>query len=108
MFRNILIIVGLVFLMASSVAALQAEPEKCSCVRVGKETQCNNACMQPATPDVVAALRKRYRDLQDNDINVFDDGNHHYEIAFYTTQWHMSCRLVLNPIRFSNCHIVHG
>lgn len=104
---TLLALVGLTFVMASPVAGYAAE--RCSCVRVGKnETICNNACMQPATPDVIAALRKRYPDLQVNDINVFDDGKHIYEVAFYLPSAHMSCRLKFNPIRFSNCRVVHG
>ena len=64
---------------------------------------------QPATPDVIAALRNRYPDLQSDDVTVFDDGNHHYDVAFYTrTGWHISCRLTLNPIRISNCRVVHA
>jgi hypothetical protein len=108
MFRKMLLALGLGMSVVLSVAAQQAEPEKCSCVRVGKETQCNNACMQLAKPDVIAALRKRYPDLQNDDINVFDDGSHQYEVVFYTTKWHMSCRLMLNPIRFRNCHPIHA
>ena len=85
-------------------------PENCSCTRIGKETLCNNACRQPATPAVIAALRNRYPDLQsDKDVTVFDDANHHYEVTFYTrTGWHISCRLTLNPIRISNCRVVHA
>jgi hypothetical protein len=86
--------------------------EKCVCSRTKEKTiQCNIACMQPASPEIVAALRKRYPALEESDILVFDtfiDGNHTYDVAFYTSKWHMSCRLRLNPIKFSNCRIVHG
>jgi hypothetical protein len=58
--------------------------------------------------DIVAALRKHYPDLQDDEVDIFDNGNHQYVVAFYTTKWHMSCRLMLNPIRFKNFHPVHA
>jgi hypothetical protein len=108
MFLNVSAVAGLVVLVVSSSIAAPLEPDECSCVRVGKQTQCNNACVQPAKPDVIAALRKRYPDLQDGDINVIDDSKHHYEIIFYTARWHMSCRLLLNPVRFKNCRPIHA
>jgi hypothetical protein len=77
---------------------------KCSCVR----GQCTPACIQPATPDIVVALRKRYPDLQDDDITVFDNGKHQYEVRFDTIKFHIACSLLLKPIRFRNCRPVHA
>src|SRR5262249_4862643 len=86
-------------------AAHAQTTEKCSCVG----NICNNACMSPAGPDVVAALRKRFPDLDENDITVFDDrqlpsrrGRSPYTVAFSTKNWNMACDLWLNPIRL--CH----
>jgi hypothetical protein len=110
MFRHVLAVGAMA--MASSVATAgdDANPEKCSCVG----NRCNNACMSPAGPDVIAALRKRFPDLQDGEITVFDDrqlprrGGSPYQVTFYTTKWHMACGLRLNPIRLSGCRIIHA
>jgi hypothetical protein len=98
-------------LASSAYAGDETHPEKCPCV----DTLCNNACMSPAGPDVIAALRKRFPDLQDGEIIVFDlrqlPARHRaspYDVSFYTTKWHMSCKLKLNPIRLGSCGIVHG
>jgi hypothetical protein len=90
------------------------DTESCNCVQTEWGTQrCNMACMRQPNPEVVAALRKRYSDLQDEDkIVVFDDGKHNgkqrYTVRFDTWNWHMACRLTLNPVRLSRCRIVHA
>jgi hypothetical protein len=77
----------------------------CSCVR----NICNNACMRTPNPEVLAALRKRFPNLQsEDDVLVFDDGRQRYEVAFYTPKSHMACRFTLKPVRFTKCRVVHG
>jgi hypothetical protein len=91
-------------------AADDTSPEKCSCFRTEEKTiQCNLACNQPAGPDIVAALRERFPDLQGSAavFDTFIDGNHDYVVAFGTTSGTMSCRLKLNPIKLDNCRIRH-
>jgi hypothetical protein len=65
-----------------------------------------------AQPGVIAALRKRFRDLQDDDIGVFYDGQQGFDVAFWTSNakstWHRACRLTLKPVKITNCRIVHG
>src|SRR5262249_11472243 len=93
-----------VLLLATGVAPAQAS-EKCSCVG----NICNTACISPAGSDVVAALRKRFPDLEDFDIAVFDErqlpprrGGAPLTVAFATKNWNMACDLWLNPIRLRN------
>jgi hypothetical protein len=69
--------------------------------------QCNLACIVQADPDVVAAVRKLYPDLQGDEVQMFIDSYPH-RIAFFTSQGHMSCRLTLKPIKISRCRIVHA
>ena len=104
------IIAGCVSLSVLSASAAQTS-EKCSCVG----NVCNNACMSEAGPDVVAALRKRFPDLEDFEITVFDErqlpprrGGSPYTVAFSTKNWHMACDLWLNPIRLRNCRKRHA
>lgn len=61
------------------------------------------AQMSKATPEVIAALRERFPDLQRDKINVREG-----TVDFYDAHWHMTCRLTLNPVRLSNCHVVHA
>lgn len=56
-----------------------------------------------AAPGVIAALRERFPDLQRDKVNVRDD-----TVDFYDAHWHMACHLMLNPVRLSNCHVVHA
>jgi hypothetical protein len=82
--------------------------EKCSCSRTEAGTiQCNLACIVQADSDVVAAVRKLYPDLQGDEVQIFTDSYPH-RIAFFTSQWHMSCRLTLKPIKISRCRIIHA
>jgi hypothetical protein len=90
------------------------DTESCNCVPTEWGTRlCNFACMRQPNPEVVAALRKRYSDLQDDDkIVVLDDGKYNgkqrYTVKFDTSKWHMACRLTLNPVRLSKCRPVHA
>jgi hypothetical protein len=68
--------------------------------------------MQQSNPEVIAAIRKRYSDLQDDGgIVVFDRGKHngkqYYIVKFDTWNWHIACRLTLNPVRLGKCGPVH-
>jgi hypothetical protein len=64
--------------------------------------------MRAPDPEVVAALRKRFSELQqDQDIIVFDEGRQRYQVAFHTPKWHMACRLTLTPVKLTNCRTVH-
>jgi hypothetical protein len=77
----------------------------CSCVR----NVCNNACSRLPNPEVVAALRKQFPDLQnEEEIIVFDNGQQRYDVAFYTARSHRQCRLTLKPVKLTNCRVVHG
>jgi hypothetical protein len=66
-----------------------------------------------AKPDVIAALRKRFRDLQDDDLMVLYDGQGGWDVAFWTSNakdtWHRACHIKLKPVvKLSNCRIVHA
>jgi hypothetical protein len=93
------------------------DTESCNCVQTEWGTkQCTLAgCMRAPNPEVVAALRKRYPDLEDDGIFVLDEGKHngkqHYIVRFYRSKaaaWIMACRLTLNPVRLSKCRPVHA
>lgn len=56
-----------------------------------------------ATPEVIEALRERFPAVQGDKVNVRDS-----IVDFYTGHWHMACSLMLNPVRLSNCHVVHA
>ena len=90
--------------MAQNSPAFKSDSETCACV----ENVCNNACIRRPNPEVVAALRKRFRDLQADDIGVFYDGAGGWDVAFWTTNAHRACRLTLKPVKLTNCRQVHG
>jgi hypothetical protein len=99
-------------LLLPGAAQAEISPEKCSCE--GRE--CSFACISEPTPEVVAALRKRFPDLDEKDIQVFDDRQvvdmpSPYHVAFFLKDkygTHMACRLWLNPIRLRSCRIIHA
>ena len=64
-------------------------------------------CERKANPEVIAALRKRFRDLrEDEDLTVLDMGRHGYRYAvMFSTKRRMSCHLTL-PAKLSNCRTV--
>jgi hypothetical protein len=98
-------------LLAALAAPAHAEekaPEKCSCSRTEPGTiQCNMACMQPASPEIIAALRKLYPDLEERDVMVFDDthafndGRRHYSVAFTTSEWKKDHAALTGPSALS-------
>jgi len=104
--------VAALFLATGAAQAEEISPEKCLC----EGRRCNLACISEPTPELVAALRKRFPDLDEKDIQVFDDRQlagwpSPYHVAFFLNDkyWtHMSCRLWLNPIRLSNCRMIHA
>jgi len=90
-------------LQATSVHAGDVFEDGVSCSKQGQ------GCAGPASPDVVAALKKRYPSA--DEIWAFEsleDGKYRYGVAFVTTKCNMYCRLTLNPIKFSNCRIRHA
>jgi hypothetical protein len=101
-------------LLATGTAhAEETSPEKCLC----EGRRCNFACISEPTPELVAALRKRFPNLDEKDnIQVFDDrqvvgGPSPYQVTFFLNDkygTHMSCRLWFNPIRLSACRIIHA
>jgi hypothetical protein len=75
MLRSLLLAaVAALSVLSASAAHAETNSEECSCVG----NTCNMACMSPASPEVVAALRKRFPDLYEttatggNAISVFD------------------------------------
>ena len=104
--------VAALLLATGVVQAEEISPEKCLC----EGRRCNLACISEPTPELVASLRKRFPDLDEKDIQVFDDRQlagwpSPYHVAFFLNDkyWtHMSCRLWLNPIRLSNCRMIHA
>jgi hypothetical protein len=102
--------VAALFLATGTVHAEETSPEKCLC----EGRRCNFACISEPTPELVAALRKRFPNLDEKDnIQVFDDrqvagGPSPYQVTFFLNDGtHMSCRLWLNSIRLSACRIIH-
>lgn len=90
---------------SQDVPAFKSDSETCACV----DNTCNNACIRKANPEVIAALRKRFRDLQDDDIGVFYDGAGGWDVAFWTTNAHRACRVKTKPVvKLFNCRQVHG
>jgi hypothetical protein len=90
--------------MAQNLPAFKSDSETCACVN----NVCDNACIRKPDPDVVAALRKRFRDLDETDIAVFYDGGQGYDVAFWTPKGHMACSLTLKPVKLTNCRQVHA
>jgi hypothetical protein len=89
---------------AQDLPAIASETQACACV----QGVCNNACIRKPDPEVVAALRRRFRDLQDDDIMVLYDGQGGWDVAFWTPDAHRACRLTLKPVKLTKCRTVHG
>jgi hypothetical protein len=111
--KSITLLTGAAALSVLCASAAHAQtPEKCSYVG----NTCNWACISEAGPDVIAALRKRFPDLdEEGGVQVFDDrqipqrrSRSPYTVAFFTKDWHMACNLWLNPIRLRKCRIIHA
>ena len=90
--------------MAQDLPAFKSDSETCACVH----NTCNNACIREPNPEVVAALRKRFRDLQEDDLMVLYDGQGGWDVVFWTTDAHRACRVTLKPVKISKCRIVHA
>jgi len=98
--------------LATGAAHAEMSSEKCSC----EGRRCNLACISEPTPEVVVALRKQFPNLEEKDIQVFDDRQlagwpSPYHVAFFLNDKygsHMSCHLWLNPIRLKNCRVIHA
>ena len=58
---------------------------------------------------MLAALRKRFRDLDETEIGVLYDGAGGWDVVDYTTDAHRACRVKTKPVvKLFNCRIVHG
>jgi hypothetical protein len=90
--------------MAQDLPAIPSETQACTCV----ENSCNNACIRKPNPEVVAALRKRFRDLDESDIMVLYDGQGGFDVVFWTTDAHRACHLKLKPLKITKCRQVHA
>jgi hypothetical protein len=90
--------------MAQDVPAFKSDSETCACV----QNSCNNACIRKPNPEVIAALRKRFRDLQEDDLMVLYDGQGGWDVAFWTPKGHMACSLTLKPVKLTKCRQVHA
>ena len=114
MFKTMRIFIGILFLLmwwnwpahSQDSPAFKSDSETCACV----QNSCNNACIRKPNPEVVAVLRKRFRDLDESDdeIGVLFDGAGGWDVIFYTPNAHMACHLTLKPMRLTNCRQVHG
>jgi hypothetical protein len=110
--KLLLVGVAALFLATGTAHTEETSPEKCLC----EGRRCNFACISEPTPELVAALRKRFPNLRDekDNIQVFDDrqvagGPSPYQVTFFLNDWtHMACRLWLNPIRLKNCRMIHA
>jgi hypothetical protein len=108
--KRIIIAAASLVLLASCA---ELPPEKCEHFRVDGRTQHTFGCIQKAGPDIVAAVRKRYPDLE-GDIQLFDDGDDRgadrYHLAFFIEDGsHISCRVKrLKPIKLGRCGMVHA
>jgi hypothetical protein len=112
MFKTVRIFIGLfVFLMwlnwpahSQQLEAFPSDAKECACV----QDNYNNACIRKPNPEVVAALRKRFRDLQEDELMVLYDGQGGFDVVFWTTDAHRACHLKLKPVRLTNCRQVHA
>jgi hypothetical protein len=64
-----LLLAAAALLMATGAAHAEISPEKCLC----EGRRCNLACISEPTRELVAALRKQFPNLDEKDIQVFDD-----------------------------------
>jgi len=101
--------VAALLLATATAHAEKTSPEKCLC----EGRKCNFACISEPAPELVAALRKRFPNLDEKDnIQVFDDrlvGGPGHQVTFFLNDGaHMSCRLRLNPIRLNACRVIHA
>jgi hypothetical protein len=111
-FKLVRILIGLFILLmwlnwpahSQQLEAFPSDATECVCV----QNSCNNACIRKPDPEVVAALRKRFRDLQEDDLMVLYDGQGGFDVAFWTTDAHRACHLTLKPVKLTNCRQVHG
>jgi hypothetical protein len=92
-------------LLATSAHATDVFEEGVSCSKQGL------GCSAPPSPEIVAAVKKRYPDA--DQFWAFEErlknGKYRYSVTFYADDgWHIYCRLRLKPIKLSNCHIVHA
>lgn len=92
--------------IAQNVPAFKSDSDICSCTG----SVCNNACIRKADPEVIAALRKRFPDLDESTeaIGVLFDGAGGWDVIFWTPNAHRACRVTLKPVKLSNCRQVHG
>jgi hypothetical protein len=91
--------------MAQDVPAFSSDSETCTCV----QNSCNNACIRQPNPEVVAALRKRFRDVEDDELMVLADGQGGWDVAFWTPKGHFACSVKLKPkVKLSFCRQVHA
>jgi hypothetical protein len=90
--RRILLVALLSVAGLASAPAEQQQPNASSTAQTSE-----------ATPEVIAALRERFPNVQGDKVNVRGD-----VVDFYTGHWHMTCSLTLNPVKLSKCHVVHA
>ena len=69
-----------------AIGAFRSDAKDCACV----QDNCNNACIRKPNPEVVAALRKRFRDLTEKTrLMVLFDGQGGFDVVFWTTDAHI-------------------
>src|SRR5262249_48421777 len=72
--------------LATGAAHAEMSSEKCSC----EGRRCNLACISEPTPEVVVALRKQFPNLEEKDIQVFDDR----QLAGWPSPYHVAFSLM--------------
>jgi hypothetical protein len=92
--------------LSQNLPAFKSDSEACACV----QNSCNNACIRKPNPEVIAALRKRFRALkEDDELMVLYDGQGGWDVAFWTPDGHWACSVKLKPkVKLSFCRRVHA
>jgi hypothetical protein len=88
--------------MAQDLPSIASETGACSCV----QNSCNNACIRKPNPEVIAALRKRFRGVENDELMVLADGQGGWDVA---PKGHFACNVKLKPkVKLSFCRQVHA
>jgi hypothetical protein len=105
--KHLLTTAALVIALAAPAMAQTAPATTDTGPCVCTKTECTNACIRKADPEVIAALRKRFRDLDESEIGVLYDGEGGWDVIFWTSDAHRQCRLTPKR-KLIKCRIIHA